>query len=753
MTCPAASAAALSEVGEFILELAKNRSEAERCAIAQKLLALIPEGGAEDTDLPASDDVTLEGWVLMNCFLLIVVCLAAYFARVMYKESLRYSNHHALETGTYSQYLLYRFGYWYTWTPGSAGIVLLSMSLCLLVSGALFQRILLQQPISEGLWAAWLWVAAPDGGGSAESPIHRLIGLSISIGGMLVFALLLSVISATFEDALQGLREGVGPVIEGDHIVILGYLTPMLQIIAKELCNANESAGGVLIAILSPLPKPDVEDFLREADGDIKDWVKNSTIVVRSGDACSIEDLTKVAAKSARKVLIMSKPGVSREEADALTLNVLLTMHNNHWPLQGRCIVQCQLVRNQGVFKRLLNETSQVLTTNDFIAELMVQSAMQSGLVNVVRSVFCFEGDEFYIQRIQGTAGRTFIEVLFSLPGVILVGIMTPGGSLELLPAMDRIIEADDALCILAEDDSTVPEQATPGTLKDIRGTDASEMQIVSQHPETPAQKQTIVVCGWNDMIGAALSEIEKNVAKGSQVIIHSPQPVESRTEFIESSQKRRNHCFQNITIQHQQGPLAARFQLEELPLAEASMILVLADESCESARTADSQTMAVVIQVQDILEKRCGTAGSSAVIMPQLLDTNTEETAVQTGIHNYIMSSRLAARIMAVVSEVPQTINIIDCLVKTRVCKLAITKLPEYPAAASLDLSVGVSFNDVTWVAALTNEIVLGWSQLGAGSAGPWEMNPQNRTEKRQWSPEARLVVLKRTRHQEETF
>ena len=70
---------------------------------------------------------------------------------------------------------------------------------------------------------------------------------------------------------------------------------------------------------------------------------------------------------------MMSKPGISREEADALTVNVLLTLRNNGWPRQGECVVQCQLVRNQGLFKRLLNESSQVLAMNDFIGELMVQ--------------------------------------------------------------------------------------------------------------------------------------------------------------------------------------------------------------------------------------------------------------------------------------------------------------------------------------------------------------------------------------------
>jgi len=94
----------------------------------------------------------------------------------------------------------------------------------------------------------------------------------------------------------------------------------------------------------------------------------------------------------------------------------------------------------------------------------------------------------------------------------------------------------------------------------------------------------------------------------------------------------------------------------------------------------------------------------------------------------------------------VPQTVNIIDCLVKRKVCKFSIAKLSDYPGEKKLDVKSGVSFNDVAWVAALSNEVVVGWSERGAGEAGPWEMNPKNRTEKRDWPDDSRLVVLRRT-------
>ncbi|CAE7434737.1 POLLUX, partial [Symbiodinium microadriaticum] len=51
----------------------------------------------------------------------------------------------------------------------------------------------------------------------------HVVGVVVSIGGMLIFALLLSLITSSFEEFLWHLRHGSIPVVEGDHIVILGY--------------------------------------------------------------------------------------------------------------------------------------------------------------------------------------------------------------------------------------------------------------------------------------------------------------------------------------------------------------------------------------------------------------------------------------------------------------------------------------------------------------------------------------------------
>ena len=123
---------------------------------------------------------------------------------------------------SFTMYMWYRFGYWFSWTSGASTIVLGALSLSLLVSGCIVQTILTGCDVNGALWSAWIYTAAPNGGSSGTTVGERIVGAVVSVGGMLIAASLMSVVSSSFEDMLEGFREGRAPVAEGKHIVILG---------------------------------------------------------------------------------------------------------------------------------------------------------------------------------------------------------------------------------------------------------------------------------------------------------------------------------------------------------------------------------------------------------------------------------------------------------------------------------------------------------------------------------------------------
>jgi len=295
-----------------------------------------------------------------------------------------------------------------------------------------------------------------------------------------------------------------------------------------------------------------------------------------------------------------------------------------------------------------------------------------------------------------------------------------------------------------------------------------------------PPAEQIVVVVGFNELLGAMMVELDKTMGPRSKVIVHAPQPIAMREDFIARSEQRRKYSCKNIRFEHTLGPLGARFLLEELPLEKASTILILADNSMTEASAADAQSLAVVVQIQDILFRRKVPREKYPMILPQLLEEGstvnrspdgqsgavlepaaigraakvsakaTEEILKSADIHDFMLTETLAARIMACVCEVPKLSTVMDCIVKERTCVLRIRDLWDYPAAERLDATAGVSFNDVTAVASCANEIVLGWSNPVGEADGdedqkPWLMNPKNRDRKRTWPKDARLVVLHR--------
>merc|ERR1712032_544909 len=107
-------------------------------------------------------------------------------------------------------------------------------------------------------------------------------------------------------------------------------------------------------------------------------------------------------------------------------------------------------------------------------------------------------------------------------------------------------------------------------------------------------------------------------VGPGSTLVIHSPISKKLREDFISKAQRRRKHSCSNFAIQHTEGPLGARFLLEELPFAEAGTIIVLADK--------DEDSSVVGVQIQDIL-MRCNQPDTvSPIIIPQLVEADSED-------------------------------------------------------------------------------------------------------------------------------
>lgn len=107
--------------------------------------------------------------------------------------------------------------------PYAKLLALLFATIFLIGFGGLALYSVSDASFSEALWLSWSFVA--DSGNHADrvGTGPRIVSVSISAGGMLIFAMMLGLVSDAISEKVDSLRKGKSEVIENNHILILGW--------------------------------------------------------------------------------------------------------------------------------------------------------------------------------------------------------------------------------------------------------------------------------------------------------------------------------------------------------------------------------------------------------------------------------------------------------------------------------------------------------------------------------------------------
>ncbi len=146
--------------------------------------------------------------------------------------------------------------------------------------------------------------------------------LVITVGGPIIVASLIGIISGAFDDKVAELRKGRSRVLETDHTLILGWSNKVHSIIS-ELAVANESAGKASVVILAQQDKVEMEDSIRESCPQLG----KTKVICRNGDPKSLSGLALGSPPWARSNVLLAPEGspdpnseVSKTALDALNL-------------------------------------------------------------------------------------------------------------------------------------------------------------------------------------------------------------------------------------------------------------------------------------------------------------------------------------------------------------------------------------------------------------------------------------------------
>ncbi|KAL2507215.1 putative ion channel POLLUX [Forsythia ovata] len=701
-----------------------------------------------------------------------------FFKYVDYVSNSRRLLDNNAEEVSLNKQLAYRVDVFLSVNPYAKPLALVVATLLVIGLGGLALFGVTDDGLADCLWLSWTYVADSGNHANSEGIGPRLVSVSISFGGMLIFAMMLGLVSDAISEKFDSLRKGRSEVVEQNHTLILGW-SDKLGSLLNQLAIANESLGGGIVVIMAERDKEEMELDIAKMEFDFR----GTSVICRSGSPLILADLKKVSVSKARAIVVLADDG-NADQSDARALRTVLSLTGVKEGLRGHIVVEMSDLDNEVLVKLVGGDLVETVVAHDVIGRLMIQCARQPGLAQIWEDILGFENCEFYIKRWPQLDGMPFEDVLISFPEAIPCGVKVAshGGKIILNPDDSYILQEGDEVLVIAEDDDTYAPSALP-MVKEAKlihiarpvrkpqkillcgwRRDIDDMIVVwrgnlPKEVIVPKSTEKILLCGWRRDMEDMIMVLDAFLAHGSELWMFNEVPEKERDKkLIDGGLDIRR--LMNISLNNREGNAVIRRHLESLPLESFDSILILADESVEdSAIQADSRSLATLLLIRDIQAKRLPyreamvtqvhrdsfsqgswigemqQASDKSVIISEILDPRTKNLLSMSKISDYVLSNELVSMALAMVAEDRQINDVLEELFAEEGNEMHIRGADFY-----LEDGEELSFYEVLLRARQRREIVIGYRLADTEKA---VINPPAKNERRAWSLNDVFIVI----------
>ncbi|WP_417563239.1 CASTOR/POLLUX-related putative ion channel [Microbacterium sp.] len=443
------------------------------------------------------------------------------------------------------------------------------------------------------MWGALMRTLDPGTMGADGGWVFRVLMLLVTIGGLVIVASLIGIVSGAFDNRIEQLRKGRSRVLERDHTLILGWNSKVFSII-EELAKANVSRGRSHIVIVAQHDKVDMEDRIR---AQVRGLGKTS-VICRTGDPKSLTDLEIGSPQAARSIILLGPEDAADPDADVIKAALALTSSPAHSGARYHIVGEVANPANLEIAQLVGGDEAKWIVGAELIGRITVQTCRQSGLSNIYQELLDFDRNEIYITDQPSLVGSTYFQAQLAFEASTVIGVARAGGVM-MNPAGELMLEPGDQLIVIAEDDSTI---------------DLGERRTVGQEGLTQRERpapapERFLVLGENRMLPSMLRELDAYVAPGSvATIVTRDEPGALPT-------------LSRLRATAQQGNATERSTLEALDPTSFDHIIVLADTTIDVQR-ADSRTLVTLLQLRGIAARN---GGDLSVVTEMLDDANRE--------------------------------------------------------------------------------------------------------------------------------
>lgn len=490
----------------------------------------------------------------------------------------------------------------------------------------------------ENLWQSMLRLLDPGTFSGDAGWVTRPLMLLVTLAGIFIAGSLIGIIANGIDQRVEELRKGRSTVIENDHTVILGWSDRVAPIVA-ELTIANESRKRPAVVILADQVKTDMEDVLKDQVRE----TRGTTLVCRSGEPWSLDNLAMVNVAGARSIVIVGADDVAAIKT-VLAVRAQQQTAAAGMAYAGHIVVEVASDETARSLRSLLGENLVTVSSTDVVAEITAQACRQRGLSEVFRELLDFDGDEFYIDAFPSLVGQTYAQCQLAFEQCSVIGVLDSTGGVALNPPSSRVFGAGEQLVGIAADDSLF----TPTSGGVAGSVQATEQQTVS------TERRRIVVSGWSSLGPRVVAELDEFMDPGTIVeVVVDPSLVTA--DSVRSGLQTRNV---EIRVEALRGgpeevaTHAARELFHE--------VIVLGYRDVMSIDRADARTLLTLVAFR---RSQPNPSGDPLRIVAEVLDQRNAPLAQASGADDFIVSDELTSMMLAQLSERAELVQVFDDL------------------------------------------------------------------------------------------
>lgn len=574
----------------------------------------------------------------------------------------------------------------------------------------------------HALWIALNHTIDPGAlGGDEGNPLFIALMIFATFIGLFFMALLIGLVSDAIQSRVRNLSKGLEPVVENDHMVILGF-NESTFIILGELIEAyrNKSQTRNVVVVMDQYDKIEMEDRIHTVFPD----TGNLRIVCRSGSISNIKDLNRCAVETCRSILITVFNDFETikailactrilddvEESRAYITSVIYGRENEY----AARIAGNDPVEDSDRFT-VKNDRLELLMMENTISKIMTQTCRQNGMSRVFTEIFGFEGDEFYLADVDlnrdfyaKMRGKSIREINRFLPKAIAVGVVLSDGT-TLIGEPDTVtLEQGSRLIILQENDEPV--------VTDAEQSGTYEPPVIQYRSEP----SSILIIGCNEKMPYILREMSQCLTPGT--IIHLAADPDELDQWLTDEtieQLLAKGIDSSIRIQRGEGAsdLASKGERRQdvinkhktlyrlLSECRPDHLLYLASDTMEDDR-ADERALKILLYCK---EYQATHPEANFGITCEMRKISNQQLAQGTMDSDYVISHNIASLMMSQIAETRELMNVFAILLSNEGFEVYIKPAKYY---FSIQPGEEIDFYAIQEAAADKGEIFLGYKK-----------------------------------------